>query len=173
MNSPVRLGVSLAAASTPTGVFNQWFEALFPWIGALGCEVCFAPPPCLEVYLCANVGPQGLLAAAPFHNPPPHWVCQPPPCCESSLPHLPISASPSGLDECFFFISLVVGLPCSLIFCQFWLFFVFKLLLPFFWLCKETKYIYPCVHLGQNSLSLNFFLQCSIVFRIQVCYCLG
>ena len=36
--SPVRLGVS-PAASTPTGIFNQWFEALFPparlepWVG--------------------------------------------------------------------------------------------------------------------------------------------
>ena len=29
-NSPVRLGVSPAAASTPTGVFNQRFEVLFP-----------------------------------------------------------------------------------------------------------------------------------------------
>ena len=29
-NSPVRLGVSPAAASTLTGVFNQRFEALFP-----------------------------------------------------------------------------------------------------------------------------------------------
>ena len=29
-NSPVRLGVSLAAASTPTGVFIQRLEALFP-----------------------------------------------------------------------------------------------------------------------------------------------
>ena len=28
--SPVRLGVSPAAAPTPTGVFNQRFEALFP-----------------------------------------------------------------------------------------------------------------------------------------------
>ena len=27
---PVRLGVSPAAAPTPTGVFNQRFEALFP-----------------------------------------------------------------------------------------------------------------------------------------------
>ena len=62
MNSPVRLGVSPAAASTPTGVFNQRVEALFPRAGALGCEVCFAPPPFLPVYLCANVGPQGLAA---------------------------------------------------------------------------------------------------------------
>ena len=41
--SPVRLGVSPPAAPTPTGVFNQRFEALFPHAGALGCEVCFAP----------------------------------------------------------------------------------------------------------------------------------
>ena len=43
--SPVRLGVSTTAASTPTGVFTQRFEALFPQAGALGCVVCFAPPP--------------------------------------------------------------------------------------------------------------------------------
>ena len=39
---------------------------------------------------------------------------------------LPISAPPTGLDECFFN-SLVVGDPCSLNFWQFWLFIVFKL----------------------------------------------
>ena len=36
MTSPVRLGVSFAAAPTPTGVFNQRFEALFRHSGALG-----------------------------------------------------------------------------------------------------------------------------------------
>ena len=39
--SPVRLGVSPAAAPTPTGVFSQRFEALFPGAGALGCTFCF------------------------------------------------------------------------------------------------------------------------------------
>ena len=39
--SPLRLGVSPAAAPTPTGVFNQRFEALLPRAGALGCTVCF------------------------------------------------------------------------------------------------------------------------------------
>ena len=117
--SPVRLGVSPAATSTPTGVFTQRFKALFPRAGALGCRVCFAPLPFLLVYLCANVGLQGLPATtlcglqaaawpAPFHNPPPCWVHQLPPCCESSPPPLPISTPPTGLDECFFFISLVV-----------------------------------------------------------------
>ena len=69
MTSPVRLAVSPAAAPTPTGVFNQRFEALFPRAGALGCAVCFAPLPFLPVYLCVNVGPWGLLAVvlpAPF-----------------------------------------------------------------------------------------------------------
>ena len=60
----MRLGVSPAAASTPTGVFNQRFESLFPQAGALGCAICFDPPPFLLVYLHVNVGPQGLLAAA-------------------------------------------------------------------------------------------------------------
>ena len=40
---------------------------------------------------------------------------------------LPVSAPPTGLDECVFFNSLVVVLPYSLIFWQFWLFFVFKI----------------------------------------------
>ena len=156
-NSPVRLGVP-PAASTPTGVFNQRFEALFPCTGALGCSVCFAPPPFLPVYLCTNVGRQGLPATslwgllatawpAPFHNPPPRWVHQLLPCHKSSPPRLSISAPPTGLDECFFFISLVVGLPYSLILCKFWLFFVFKLLLCFFWLCEEAQCAYLCCHL--------------------------
>ena len=111
--------------------------------------VCFAPLLFLQVYLCANVGLKGLPA-------PPRWVLQLPPCLESSLPQLPISAPPTGLDECFVFISLVVGLPYSLIFCQFWLFFVFKLL-SFFWLCEEAQCVYLRLHLGQKSLHvLNF-----------------
>ena len=88
--SPVRLGVSPAAAPTPTGSFNQRFEALFPCAGALGCAVCFAPrcSPSLSVcepllclppspplrvrpsrFICTNVGLQGLLVLglpAPF-----------------------------------------------------------------------------------------------------------
>ena len=122
--SPGRLGVSPAATSTPTGVFNQRFEALFPCAGALGCGVCFAPLPFLLVYLCTNVGPWGLLAfSLPSLFVPQSaslWVR--PRQCESSLSQLPICASPTDLDERFFFISLVVGLPCGSIFCHFWLF---------------------------------------------------
>ena len=99
------------------------------------------------------MGSRGLLAAALptlLHNPPPHWVCQRPPCHEPSPPQLPVSTPPTGLDECFFFISLVVGLPYSSIFCQFWLFFVFELLLSFFWWCEEAQCVYLCLHLGQK-----------------------
>ena len=157
----MRLGVSPAATSTPTGVFNQRFEALFPphWSpGLCGLLHC---PAFLPVCLCANVGPQGLPATTlwglpaaawttPLHNPPPHWVRQPPPCCKSSPPRLLISTPPTGLDECFFFISLVVGLSYSLIFCQFWLFFVFKLSSSFFWLCEEAQCVYLRLHLGRK-----------------------
>ena len=56
--SPVRLVVFPAAAPTPTGVFNQRFEALFPRAGALGCAVCFGPH-CLSglsVHECGSAG---------------------------------------------------------------------------------------------------------------------
>ena len=64
MTSPVRLGVSPAAAPTPTGVFNQRFEALFPCAGALGCMVCFAPRR-LSQFICVRVWGLGMLPTAP------------------------------------------------------------------------------------------------------------
>ena len=59
----------------------------------------------------------------------------------------------------FFFISLVVRLPYSSIFCQFSLFFVFKLLLSFFWLCEEAQYVYLCLHVGRKFLIPYFKYQ--------------
>ena len=55
---------------------------------------------------------------------------------------LPISARPTGLDECFFN-SLVVRLPLSLIFCQFWLFFVFKFIVVFLLVVREGTVYLP------------------------------
>ena len=117
-NSPVRLGVS-PAASTPQVFSIRGFEALFPCTGTLGYPGCLAPQ-FLLVYLHANVGLPCLPAAA-SPGPP-----------AATLLHvlsvqLPVSASPTGLGECFFFNSMVVGLPYSLIFCQFWFFFFFIL----------------------------------------------
>ena len=96
-NSPVRMGVSPAAASTPTGVFIQRFEALFPGTGILGCEVCHRSTSCCLA-----------------HPSPPATAL-----LQVLSAQLPVSAPPTGLDECFFFNSLVVGLPYSWIFCQF------------------------------------------------------
>ena len=129
--SPVRLGVSPAAAPTPRGVFNQRFEALFPRAGALGYVVCFAPRRlsgficarvwghrvlpaalpapfsatlslALSVYLCANVGSQSLVVVRLPAPLVPHSASLGPAMATRVL-----SAPPIGLDECLFFISLV------------------------------------------------------------------
>ena len=59
--SPVRLGVSPAAAPTPTGVFNQRFEALFPGAGALGCTVCLLHCPPFVRFICGRIWCRGVL----------------------------------------------------------------------------------------------------------------
>ena len=68
LTSPVRLGVSPAAASTPTGVFNQRFEALFPRAGALlsnGLLHSRAVPPGLSMRKCGAAGSASCSLACP------------------------------------------------------------------------------------------------------------
>ena len=100
-------GVSPAAAPTPMGIFNKRFEALFPHAGALGYAVCFSPRRSSR-FICANVGPQGLLMVrlpAPFI---PHSTSLSPPTATRVLSTpVPVSFPPTGLDVCFFFIYLV------------------------------------------------------------------
>ena len=94
--SPVRLGVSPAAAPTPTGAFNQRSEALFSRAGALGYLVCFAPRR-FSRFICVRIWGHGVLPAAlpaPFV---PHFA---------TVTRV-LSAPPTGLDVCFFFIYLV------------------------------------------------------------------
>ena len=67
MNSPVRLGVSPAAASMPTVFTARGFEALVSRTGTLGCMVCVTPQLFLPVYLHTTVGPPSLPAAALLH----------------------------------------------------------------------------------------------------------
>ena len=116
----MRLGVSPAAAPTPMGVFNPRFEVLIPRAGALGCVVCFTPhhlswlingqmwghrgvlpttlpapfsatlSPALSVYLCANVGPQGLLLPRSSHTPPVSVPPQPRKSSASQCPSPPL-----------------------------------------------------------------------------------
>ena len=54
----MRLGVSPAPVPTPTGIFNQRFEASFPRAGALGCAVCFTPR-CLSGLFVRECGVRG------------------------------------------------------------------------------------------------------------------
>ena len=98
--------------------------------------------PTLPVYLYANVGPQGLPVVrlpAPFV---PHSAHLGPAraTCVLSAP-VPVSAPPTGLDECLFFYLLGVRLPCCSIFCQ-------------FWLCEEAQCVFLRRHL--DSLSIAF-----------------
>ena len=112
----MRLGVSPAATSTLTGVFNQWFEALFSCAGTLGCEVCH------PVYHLLPCWPAAALRT-PLHNPPPCWVHQLLPYRESSphgCPSQPLlqvwinvsSLSPWLLD--FHTVQFFVSSSCSL-----------------------------------------------------------
>ena len=95
------------------------FEAICPCAGTLSCTVCLTPQSFLPVYLHANVGPPSL----PNITSP----AQSSSCHFAGSPFCPSCPSPPLLpNECFFFNSLVVGLPYGLIFWLFWLFFVFK-----------------------------------------------
>ena len=118
-DSPVRLGVS-PTATTPTDFYSQRFEALFPCTGTLGCTVWLTLQLFLQVY-------PPLYMGNPIHQPPPHLSQS-----SATLPQvlstwLPVSTPPTSLDECLFYNSLAVGLLSILIFWQFWLFFVFQL----------------------------------------------
>ena len=102
MNSPVRLGVSPTATSTPNGFsingLRLYFPELEPWV--VHSVLLPLRSPSLSVHEC---GPLGLPATASgdpptapcrpaaawpalLHTPPPHWVYQPPSCLESSPP---------------------------------------------------------------------------------------
>ena len=133
MNSLLRLGIS-SATSIPT---------LFSCTGTLCCMVCLAPQLFLPVYLHRNVGLISTPAVALL------WVL--------SL-WLPICIPPTGLNECFFFISLVVGLLYISVFCQFWLIFVFKfivVLLLVVW--GDTVYVPTPQYWPEVLWGLTFF----------------
>ena len=65
--------------------------------------------PALSVYLCVNVGPQGLLVVRLPAPVVPHSASLGPATATRVLSApVPVSAPPTGLDECLFFISLVL-----------------------------------------------------------------
>ena len=118
-------------------VMRLYFLVLESWVvrSVLGLELR-TPQLSLCVFICMGM-----------------WDCQfcQPPCCASSPPQLPVSAPSTHLDECFFFNSLIVRLPYSSTFWQFWLFLFLDWLLSFLWLCEEAKHVYLCLHLGWKS----------------------
>ena len=98
--------------------------------------------PALSVYLCANVGPQGppvVGLPAPFI---PHSASLGPATAMRVLSALvPVSAPPTGLDECSFFYFLGARRP-------------FRSILRQFWLCGEVQ----CVHLRRHLGSPNLYI---------------
>ena len=76
-----------------------YFPVLEPWVAQSARS-----PPFVLVYLCTNVGPQGLLPA-PFvpHSTSPGSTM----ATRVLSTRAAVSTPPTGLDECLFFISLV------------------------------------------------------------------
>ena len=78
-------------------------------IRALPAPLSATLSPALLVYLCANVGPQGLLVLRLPAPLVPHSASLGPTIAMRVLSTpVPVSAPPTGLDECLFFISLVL-----------------------------------------------------------------
>ena len=122
-NSPVRLGVSPTTAN-PTDFYSQRF-----WDGIFLCWKRWVVQPVLLPsssfrFICSQ------MLDLPVHQPLHHSSQAPAPASPSILSllssQLTVSTPPTSLDECLSFNSLVVGLPYSSIFWQFWLFFVLK-----------------------------------------------
>ena len=77
-------------------------------MSALPAQFSATLSPALLVYLCTNVGPQGLLVVRLPAPLVPHSTSLSPATATRVLSaRLPVSAPPTGLDECLFFIYLV------------------------------------------------------------------
>ena len=141
-NCPVSLAVS-PSTSTPTGTFSQRFWGFISLCWDPGCcGLSHSPvvPPSLYAHKCGTThSGSHCLTRSTSH----HLTAQVLPCHKSALPWLPVSTAPTSLDDCFFFNSLVVGLPYSLIFWQFWLFFVFKFVVVFLLVVWGSKVCLP------------------------------
>ena len=151
MGQPSLLLCSFACGVVQEGTMQLTCWALAPLSNKFLCETgrfSYRGNPCRS--------PQSALSLSfPFSQPRPRGLLL---CCGFSLTACLPGLDPTslvGLIDCFF-ISLVVGVTCSLIFWQFWLFIVFRLVLPSCWLCEEVKGFYLCFHLGRNSSTYKF-----------------
>ena len=157
-NSPVRVGVSLAAA-TPTGFF---FQSEASRLYFLMLEPCVLQP--VSLPSCSGLFEHKYrtlcsaschLSQSMSHHPLPTLILQLWPFCESSPPWLSNSTPPTGLDECLYFNSLVSDILTVQFSGSAGCFLFFILLLPFFWLCEEVQHVYLCLHLGRMSITSN------------------
>ena len=119
-NSPVRLGVSPTAASTPTGsylqseVFTLYFPILHPCVVRSTSLPIFSPS--LSALECGT----GQSSSSRLTQSVRYSLAK-------ILLYLGAHLCPTyPTGECFFFNSLVVRLPYSTSFCQLWLLLVFK-----------------------------------------------
>ena len=84
----------------------MWGHGVLP--AALRAPFSATLSPALSVYLCANVGPQGLpVVRLPAQFVPHSASLGPAKATRVLSTPVPVSAPPTGLDECLFFISLV------------------------------------------------------------------
>ena len=84
----------------------MWCRSVLP--AALPAPFSTTLSPALSVYLCVNVGPQGLLVVRLPALLVPHSTSLGPAMATRVLSTpVPVSAPLTGLDECLFFISLV------------------------------------------------------------------
>ena len=117
-------------------VLRLYFPTLESWVAwSVSLPSCSSWIICTQVWDCLTL------------QLPPCLPCLPP-CCTSSPPWLPIAVPSTNLDGCFFFNSLVVRLPFSIIFwysdCFFFLnlvLFCFVFCFFFFWLFGEAVYL--------------------------------
>ena len=85
----------------------MWGRRVLP--AALPAPFSATLSPALSVYMCANVGPQGLLVVRLPDLFVPHSASLGPALAMRVLSApVPISTPPTGLDVCFFFIYLVL-----------------------------------------------------------------
>ena len=156
MNSPVRLGVSPVAASSPIGVFSQRFEALFPHTRTLShspgarhtVETHWRSvwlPRCSSWFICTQMWDNSLhqLLPCPVRNLLPYSSP-----CYPSPPLLQVWMNVSSLTHWlsdFHTVRFFVSSGCFL---------CLNSLLSFFWLCEEAQCVYLCLHLSRKSRTI-------------------
>ena len=120
-------------------VLRHYFPMLESWVAW-----SVSLPSCSPQFICTRMSD--------------HLVHQLMLCHMSSLLRLPVSTPSTSLDECFLFS------PWLLDFHMVWFsdssgcFLFSNLLLSFFWLCEEVKYICLCLQFGWKSSKVSFLL---------------